>query len=92
MGNSNGHEADFGSPTPEGRSRILSIDPRSPSAEISRTPILVNKTPEGALQDPLDPRSPTIGIDRTPLASWQNVRSGIKLILIYKNFSQIIIK
>ncbi|XP_060600553.1 cell division cycle-associated protein 3-like [Ruditapes philippinarum] len=77
MGNSNGHEA-VSVTTPKcdnNRSRILSLDPRSPSEEISRTPIVVNKTPEGALHDPLDPRSPTVGIDRTPLAPLQTAKT-----------------
>ncbi|XP_045161772.2 uncharacterized protein LOC123526597 [Mercenaria mercenaria] len=77
MGNSNGHQAEsVTTPKSDGRSRILTLDPRSPSEEISRTPIVVNKTPEGALHDPLDPRSPTVGIDRTPLAPLQSAKNA----------------
>ncbi|KAK3105935.1 hypothetical protein FSP39_008963 [Pinctada imbricata] len=43
----------------------MEFDPRSPSAGISRTPIVVEKTPEGVL----DPRSPTPGILRTPITT-----------------------
>ncbi|XP_033764377.1 cell division cycle-associated protein 3-like [Pecten maximus] len=41
------------------------FDPRSPSVGITRTPIIVEKTPEGLL----DPRSPSVGIVRTPIAT-----------------------
>ncbi|XP_056000118.1 cell division cycle-associated protein 3-like [Ostrea edulis] len=41
------------------------FDPRSPSTGIMRTPIVVDKTPEGLL----DPRSPTDGITRTPITA-----------------------
>ncbi|KAL4221666.1 hypothetical protein ACF0H5_019923 [Mactra antiquata] len=68
MGNSSSHEDDGpGTPKLETKGRVLTFDPRSPTVDISRTPIVVNKTPENILQDPLDPRSPTVGIDRTPL-------------------------
>ncbi|XP_069119541.1 cell division cycle-associated protein 3-like [Argopecten irradians] len=41
------------------------FDPRSPSVGITRTPIIVEKTPEGLL----DPRSPSVGIVRTPITT-----------------------
>ena len=63
MGASNSHETAQATPP----RRILNIDPRSPSCDISRTPIVVDKTPEYALDD-MDPRSPTVGIVRTPLS------------------------
>ncbi|XP_041378034.1 uncharacterized protein LOC121390317 [Gigantopelta aegis] len=48
--------------------RRLNLDPRSPSDDITRTPIVVNKTPETLL----DPRSPTPGIVRTPITTVVN--------------------
>ncbi|KAH3858317.1 cell division cycle-associated protein 3-like [Dreissena polymorpha] len=74
MGASSSHEeiSQEGSPDSPpytNRSRVLSVDPRSPTNDITRTPIVVDKTPEGLLQDLMDPRSPTVGIDRTPLAA-----------------------
>ncbi|KAK7094068.1 cell division cycle-associated protein 3-like [Littorina saxatilis] len=45
--------------------RQLPFDPRSPTDEISRTPIIVDKTLDSVPD--LDPRSPTVGIERTPL-------------------------
>ncbi|WAR14386.1 hypothetical protein MAR_004491 [Mya arenaria] len=81
MGTTNSHEevptiSDSPPPPskPDQMNRILSFDPRSPTSEIPRTPIVVEKTPEGALQDPLDPRSPTVGIDRTPLNALQQTK------------------
>lgn len=50
--------------------RVLYVDPRSPSAGIDRTPILVEKTPPADAF--WDPRSPTVGIVRTPLSSINN--------------------
>ncbi|BFZ22904.1 hypothetical protein BsWGS_25942 [Bradybaena similaris] len=63
--------------------RLLSVDPRSPSDFISRTPIVVEKTPElqtkkmkqsldargTSIQGPVikDPRSPTTEFTRTPI-------------------------
>ncbi|XP_052760201.1 uncharacterized protein LOC128203006 isoform X2 [Mya arenaria] len=83
MGTTNSHEevptiSDSPPPPskPDQMNRILSFDPRSPTSEIPRTPIVVEKTPEGALQDPLDPRSPTVGIDRTPLNALQQTKLG----------------
>ena len=61
---------------PNHKSRVLPFDPRSPTTEITRTPIVVNKTPENALQDPFDPRSPTVGIDRTPLNTLAIAKAG----------------
>lgn len=46
--------------------RQLPFDPRSPTDNIARTPIIVDKTPDALLG--LDPRSPTVGIERTPLS------------------------
>ena len=46
--------------------RQLPLDPRSPTDNIARTPIMVDQTPD-ALHE-LDPRSPTLGIERTPLS------------------------
>ena len=48
--------------------RRLNVDPRSPSDDITRTPIVVEKTPETLL----DPRSPTPGIMRTPITAGSN--------------------
>lgn len=78
MGTSNSHEAlpQDSPPNPHGK-RVLTIDPRSPSMDITRTPIVVEKTPEGALHHPLDPRSPTVGIDRTPLTTLPPSKTGI---------------
>ncbi|KAK3580051.1 hypothetical protein CHS0354_028622 [Potamilus streckersoni] len=62
MGSNNSHEQ----ATPERRdchARLLGIDPRSPTENINRTPIIVLKTPD----DVIDPRSPTCGIIRTPI-------------------------
>ena len=47
--------------------RQLPFDPRSPTDNIARTPIIVDKTPETFLSE-LDPRSPTVGVERTPLS------------------------
>lgn len=62
------NEGDFCTPPKIGTHRRIidhDLDPRSPSTAISRTPIVVDKTPEGLL----DPRSPTVGISRTPITS-----------------------
>ncbi|XP_062618702.1 cell division cycle-associated protein 3-like [Saccostrea cucullata] len=59
---------DFNTPPKIGTHRRIidqEFDPRSPSSGISRTPIVVDKTPEGLL----DPRSPTTGITRTPITT-----------------------
>ena len=45
--------------------RQLPFDPRSPTDNIARTPIVIEDTSEALTE--LDPRSPTIGIERTPL-------------------------
>ncbi|GFR81153.1 cell division cycle-associated protein 3 [Elysia marginata] len=55
--------------------RLLSLDPRSPSENIERTPIIVERTPMpgAAQQTPVpgaridDPRSPTVEFTRTPI-------------------------
>lgn len=62
------NEGDFCTPPKIGTHRRIidhDLDPRSPSTGIARTPIVVDKTPEGLL----DPRSPTVGITRTPITS-----------------------
>lgn len=62
------NEGDFCTPPKIGTHRRIidhDLDPRSPSTAIARTPIVVDKTPEGLL----DPRSPTVGISRTPITS-----------------------
>lgn len=59
-------DADFDTPPPRGQrwpKRLLPFDPRSPTDNINRTPIIVDKTPDNFL----DPRSPTPGVERTPL-------------------------
>ncbi|KAL3862269.1 hypothetical protein ACJMK2_008251 [Sinanodonta woodiana] len=66
MGSNNSHHQQADYTTPERRdsyARILGFDPRSPTANINRTPIIVLKTPD----DMIDPRSPTYGIIRTPI-------------------------
>lgn len=62
------NEGDFCTPPKIGTHRRIidhDLDPRSPSTGIARTPIVVDKTPEGLL----DPRSPTVGITRTPITT-----------------------
>lgn len=77
MGGTSSQELNHTTPSKDARNRkLLSIDPRSPSADIARTPILVDKTPEGALDPMLDPRSPTAGIYRTPLATLAAEKKG----------------
>lgn len=84
--------------------RLLSVDPRSPSDFISRTPIVVEKTPElqakkmkpscdarGTLiQGPVikDPRSPTTEFTRTPINPCLS-SSGICLFFFSFNFSEL---
>lgn len=77
MGGTNSHELCQTTPPRDEKSRkLLPFDPRSPSTDITRTPILVEKTPEGALDPMLDPRSPTAGIYRTPLTNMTDVKQG----------------
>jgi len=52
------------------------LDPRSPSAGIDRTPVIIS-TPQETIADP---RSPTVGIVRTPIACLQT-ESGQSRIL-----------
>ena len=58
--------------------RLLELDPRSPSEAISRTPIVIDKTPVSAktvksatplrgTSSAVDPRSPTSDFLRTPI-------------------------
>ncbi|KAK7487676.1 hypothetical protein BaRGS_00021095 [Batillaria attramentaria] len=59
-------ETDYEATPPRGQglpTRQLPFDPRSPTDNINRTPIIVDKTPDNCL----DPRSPTPGVERTPL-------------------------
>lgn len=86
MGGNESHELEeITPPTPDSnRIRILSIDPRSPSNEITRTPIIVDKTPDRILQGSLDPRSPTNGIDRTPLSFLAHAKSDSALATVPK--------
>ena len=77
MGGSYSHELCQATPPKEDKfQKHLPIDPRSPSTDITRTPIIVDKTPEGALDPALDPRSPTAGIYRTPLTSLPGSKEG----------------
>ena len=58
------------------RRRILKVDPRSISDDVTRTPIQVDKspkvedvsTPKNAAHAYIDPRSPSLDLPRTPLA------------------------
>lgn len=62
-------------PTCVRHKRLLDLDPRSPSEAISRTPIVIEKTPASGISatpEPLpmstiDPRSPTSQFLRTPI-------------------------
>lgn len=70
------NEGDFCTPPKIGTHRRIidhDLDPRSPSTAIARTPIVVDKTPEGLL----DPRSPTVGISRTPITSLSGNHAGV---------------
>ncbi|XP_061198367.1 cell division cycle-associated protein 3-like [Saccostrea echinata] len=67
---------DFNTPPKIGTHRRIidqEFDPRSPSVGIARTPIVVDKTPEGLL----DPRSPTTGITRTPITTVTSKHAGV---------------
>ena len=84
MGGTNSHEVCHTTPPRDEKSRkLLPFDPRSPSTDITRTPILVEKTPEGALDPWLDPRSPTAGIYRTPLTNMTDEKQGLFYLLIF---------
>lgn len=61
------------------KTRMLEFDPRSPSTEITRTPILVDKTPECLL----DPRSPTPGVVRTPIPEYHGTDAFLSDINIF---------
>lgn len=68
LSGSKDHGEDFSTPPKIGTHRRIvdqEFDPRSPSVGIARTPIVVDKTPEGII----DPRSPTVGITRTPITT-----------------------
>lgn len=60
--------------TPQRSTHVLESDPRSPSDNITRTPISVTDTPDRGSNGtpatkvlPFDPRSPTTELDRTPI-------------------------
>ena len=77
MGGSSSHEQYQTTPPRDDKTcKLLPVDPRSPSTDITRTPILVEKTPEGALDPMLDPRSPSAGIYRTPLSTLPVLKQG----------------
>jgi hypothetical protein len=67
---------------PRQSSRVLNFDPRSPSTEITRTPIMVDKTPEGIL----DPRSPTVGVYRTPIVDFNGTCRNINETCLNQTF------
>lgn len=67
---------DYKQTPPTGRHRILSSDPRSPTTDVDRTPIVVEQTPrlktlptalDTEVPKDTDPRSPTENVPRTPI-------------------------
>ena len=70
MGNSSSStEAAPSEPAPAGRGgkekgRVDPSDPRSPSKEVSRTPL---RLAESSSQQSIDPRSPSTCVERTPI-------------------------
>ncbi|XP_022338445.2 uncharacterized protein LOC111133994 [Crassostrea virginica] len=76
LSGSKDHGEDFSTPPKIGTHRRIvdqEFDPRSPSVGIARTPIVVDKTPEGII----DPRSPTVGITRTPITTLSSNHAGV---------------
>lgn len=60
-------------------------DPRSPSKEVSRTPLRIGSN--GKPQQRIDPRSPSGLIDRTPIqiSNIQKDKTEVKVSLNYEN-------
>lgn len=91
MGNSINVEPESNSTVPCARSEIPTTnkkfdDPRSPSKEVSRTPLKIENLQDD--QQSIDPRSPS-GINRTPIqisnSATHKETDGVRMVLRYEN-------